>query len=79
MTQPHPDMEHYDEWLDTQIAIGAELAAEHEQVSEAVRTELGDATRHAVQWLGVPEVLRVVAATIDAIDQAQADADDCPF
>lgn len=79
MPQPHPDSDHYGEWLDTQIAIGDSLAADYQAITDTERQLLSNAVRSGVQWLGVPDVLRVVADTIAEIDRAEADADDCPF
>lgn len=86
---PRPDDDHYDEWLDTQQAIGDHLALLEEDItgrmsadqaiSAMIERELCDAVFHAVQWLDVPTVLRAVASTIERFDQRQDDDDDCPF
>lgn len=77
--QPRPDDDGYDEWLDTQIAKGDELAADHEAITNAAAVEFSQAVLHAIQWLGVPTTLHVLATTIEAMDQAAVADDDVPF
>ena len=81
MTQPHPDDEWYDDWLEDQMARGMDQdgCVEHRDITADVSNELAVAVKHALNWLDVPTLLLVVAEEMRRFDQAQEVDDASPF